>query len=549
MNTDIEIAREAKLQPITEIAKKLGISEENIEVYGKYKAKISSYASKSYGKLVLVTAINPTPSGEGKTTMAIGLADGLSQIGHIACLALREPSLGPVFGIKGGAAGGGYSQVLPMEDINLHFTGDLHAITAANNLLAALVDNHIFNGNEQGIDKMIFKRCMDISDRSLSNIICNAGDGKSDTPHMSGFTITAASEIMSTLCLANDIADLKVRLSRIIVGFTADSKTVTVKDIGAEECLTILLKDAIKPNLVQTIEGTPAFIHGGPFANIAHGCNSLIATRAALELADYAVTEAGFGADLGAEKFFDIKCRTGGIKPDAVVLVATVRALKYNGGILKENLKNENIEALEKGIINLEAHIDNIKRVFYTPIVVCINHFYTDSDQEIEFIKDYCKGLGVKAVISYAFTKGGVGALELANAVVEEAEKHYQLGFCYEAEDDIKVKIDKVTKNIYGAEKVEYTEQAESDIREAEANGYGKLAICIAKTQFSLSPDKNLLGRPRGFTFLVTEVNIRAGSGFAVVQCGSVMLMPGLPKKPMALAMTIDENGIINGLS
>ncbi len=549
MKADIEIARESKLRPIVEIAERLGISHNDIELYGKYKAKIARYTSKARGKLILVTAINPTPSGEGKTTMAIGLADGLGKLGYKACLSLREPSLGPVFGVKGGAAGGGYSQVLPMEDINLHFTGDLHAITAANNLLAALVDNHIFNGNELGIDKMIFKRCMDISDRSLRSIICSANGSKSGEPHLSGFTITAASEIMSTLCLARDIADLKTRLARIIVGYTKENKAVTVKDIGAEECLTILLKDAIKPNLVQTIEGTPAFIHGGPFANIAHGCSSLIATTAALELADYAITEAGFGADLGAEKFFDIKCRAGGLKPHAVMLVATVRALKYNGGVPKDSLKDENLEALSRGIVNLEAHIENIKKVFGAPIVVCINHFYTDTDNELDFIKNFCNNYGVRAVISDAFEKGGEGAAELAKAVVKEAEKQYELGYGYDEDDDIKVKIEKIAKNIYGAAHIEYTEQAESDINDAILNGYGKLNICIAKTQFSLSPDKNLLARPRGFTFLVTEVNIRAGSGFVVVQCGSVMLMPGLPKTPMALSMTIDENGIINGLS
>lgn len=549
MKTDIEIARESKLEPIELIAEKLGVSKEEIEFYGKYKAKINSYNTKKRGKLILVTAINPTPAGEGKTTMSIGLADGLNKLGYKACLSLREPSLGPVFGIKGGAAGGGYSQVLPMEDINLHFTGDLHAITAANNLLAALVDNHIFRGNSLEIEEVVFKRCIDISDRALRTVLCSPNGGNSGEPHLSAFTITAASEIMSVLCLAKNIKDLKDRISNIIIGFTKENKAITVKDLGAEDSITILLKDAIKPNLVQTIEGTPAFVHGGPFANIAHGCSSLIATNAAISLADYAITEAGFGADLGAEKFFDILCRTGGIKPDAVMLVATVRALKYNGGVLRENLKEENLEALKKGIVNLKAHIENIKNVFHTPIVVCINRFYTDSALELEYIIDYCKSLGVKAVVSDAFTKGGLGAVELAKAVAEEANKTYKIGYGYNLFDTIKTKIEKIAKNIYGAIKIEYTEQAENDIIKAEKNGYSKLCICIAKTQYSLSPDKTLLGRPEGFVFKVTEVNVRAGAGFVVVQCGSVMLMPGLPEKPMALSMTIDDNGMINGLS
>lgn len=549
MKSDIQIARDSKLKPIKEIAKNIGIDKNNIELYGNYKAKISGYTPQKKGKLILVSAINPTPLGEGKTTMAIGLADGLCRLGYSACLSLREPSLGPVFGIKGGAAGGGYSQVLPMEDINLHFTGDLHAITSANNLLSALIDNHVFSGNELNIDRIIFKRCMDISDRSLRSIICSTNGGKSGEPHYSGFTITAASEIMSVICLANDIIDLKQRLAKIVVAYTKDAKPIKVGDLKAEESLTILLKDAIKPNLVQTIEGTPAFIHGGPFANIAHGCSSLIATKAAIDLADYAVTEAGFGADLGAEKFFDIKCRAGGLKPDAVMLVATVRALKYNGGMDAKTLNEENLEALQKGIVNLEAHIENIKNVFRIPVVVCINRFYTDSASELDYIKNYCNNLGIRAVISDAFTKGGAGAEKIAEAIVKAANTKSENAFCYELEDDIKTKIEKVVKKIYGGDKVEYTEQAENDILEATQNGYQKLAICIAKTQFSLSPDKNILGRPKGFTFSVKEVNVRAGAGFLVVQCGSVMLMPGLPKNPMAYSMTIDKDGVIEGLS
>ncbi len=549
MKTDIEIAREARLKPIEEIATKLGVSTDDIEYYGKYKAKISDYNSTRQGKLILVTAVNPTPGGEGKTTMSIGLADAMSRLGHTACLSLREPSLGPVFGIKGGAAGGGYSQVLPMEDINLHFTGDLHAVTAANNLLSALIDNHIFNGNALNIDRIVFNRCIDISDRSLRAITASANGGKDGEPHSASFTITAASEIMSVLCLSENICGLKERLGRIIVGYDKDNRAVTASMLGAADAMTILLKDAIKPNLVQTAEGTPAFVHGGPFANIAHGTSSIIAAKAALALADYAVTEAGFGADLGAEKFFDIVCRAADFAPSAVVLVATVRALKYNGGVAKEALKEEDLAALAKGIVNLGAHIENMRNVFRVPLVVCINRFYTDTKEELDFIIDYCAGFDVVAVTSDAFEKGGEGALALAAAVVMEADKEYSPSFVYESYDSIKVKIEKIAKKIYGAGKVEYSEQAEEDIARADANGYGGLDVCIAKTQFSLSPDKNILGRPRGFTFPVTEVNIRAGAGFAVVQCGSIMLMPGLPKRPMALAMTIDENGIIDGLS
>lgn len=548
MKTDIEIARETKLKPIEEIAAKLGISYDDIEFYGKYKAKITNYKSSRRGKLILVTAVNPTPAGEGKTTMSIGLADGIAKLGYTACISLREPSLGPVFGIKGGAAGGGYSQVLPMEDINLHFTGDLHAVTAANNLLAALIDNHIFSGNNLNIERIVFNRCIDISDRSLRRVTASADGGKNGEPHSSVFTITAASEIMSVLCLSENISALKNRLGRIIIGYTKENKAVTVKDLGAIDCLTILLKDAIKPNLVQTIEGTPAFVHGGPFANIAHGTSSIIATKAATELADYAVTEAGFGADLGAEKFFDIVSKQSGLIPSAVMLVVTVRALKYNGGTPKEALQEENLEALEKGSVNLGAHIENLQK-FRAPVVVCINRFFTDTEKELDYIKNYCAAFGVAAVISDAFTKGGEGAVMLAKVVISQAEKAYLPSYVYQTEDNLKTKIEKIAINIYGAGKIEYSEQAERDIENACANGYGKLDVCIAKTQFSLSPDKNLLGRPRNFTFAVTEVNIKAGAGFAVVQCGSVMLMPGLPKQPMALNMTIDENGIIDGLS
>ena len=549
MKSDIEIAREVTLRPIAEIAAKLGLSEDEIELYGKYKAKVTRKAEGKKGKLILVTAINPTPLGEGKTTVSIGLADAFTLMGKKSCLALREPSLGPVFGIKGGATGGGYSQVLPMEDINLHFTGDLHAITAANNLLAALIDNHIKFGNELGIKTISFRRAMDMNERSLRKIVLCAKGGADGEPHEGGFDITAASEVMTTLCLSESVTDLKRRLAKIIVGYTEDGKAVTAGDLGAQEAMAILLKDAIKPNLVQTIGGTPAFIHGGPFANIAHGCNSVIATKTALSLSDITVTEAGFGADLGAEKFLDIKCRVAGLKPSAVVLVATVRALKYNGGVDKSELTHEDLAALEKGIVNLGAHIDNLTGVFNVPLVVSINKFRTDSDAEIAFVKKYCAERNVKAVVNECFLKGGEGALALAEEVLNAAEKQYELRHAYEMTDPLKVKIEKVAKRIYGAAEVTFSDLAAAKLALAGEQGFGGFPVCIAKTQYSLSPDQKALGRPTGFTFPVTDVTVRGGAGFVVVECGSVMLMPGLPKVPNAYKMTIDEDGVIDGLS
>ena len=549
MKTDIEIAREITLRPIGEIAAKLGLSEAEIELYGKYKAKVTRKPGEKKGKLILVTAINPTPLGEGKTTVSIGLADAFTLMGKKCCLALREPSLGPVFGIKGGATGGGYSQVLPMEDINLHFTGDLHAITAANNLLAALIDNHIKFGNELGIKTISFRRAMDMNERSLRKIILCAKGGADGEPHEGGFDITAASEVMTTLCLAENVTDLKKRLASIIVGYTEEGKAVTAGDLGAEESMAILLKDAIKPNLVQTIGGTPALIHGGPFANIAHGCNSVIATKTALSLSDVTVTEAGFGADLGAEKFLDIKCRKAGLKPSAVVLVATVRALKYNGGVDKSALAGEDLSALRKGIVNLGAHIDNLTKVFNVPLVVSINKFATDTDKEIAFVENYCAERRVKAVVNECFLKGGEGAMDLAKEVLIAAEKEYELRFSYEMTDNLKTKIEKVARRIYGAADVTFSEAAAAKLKLAEEQGFGGFPVCIAKTQYSLSPDQKALGRPVGFTFPVTDVTVRGGAGFVVVECGSVMLMPGLPKEPNAYKMTINEDGVIDGLS
>ena len=549
MKTDIEIAREVTLRPIGEIAAKLGLSEDEIELYGKYKAKVTRKPGEKKGKLILVTAINPTPLGEGKTTVSIGLADAFTLMGKKCCLALREPSLGPVFGIKGGATGGGYSQVLPMEDINLHFTGDLHAITAANNLLAALIDNHIKFGNELGIKTISFRRAMDMNERSLRKIILCAKGGADGEPHEGGFDITAASEVMTTLCLAENVIDLKKRLASIIVGYTEEGKAVTAGDLGAEESMAILLKDAIKPNLVQTIGGTPALIHGGPFANIAHGCNSVIATKTALSLSDVTVTEAGFGADLGAEKFLDIKCRKAGLKPSAVVLVATVRALKYNGGVDKSALAGEDLSALRKGIVNLGAHIDNLTKVFNVPLVVSINKFATDTDKEIAFVENYCAERRVKAVVNECFLKGGEGAMDLAKEVLIAAEKEYELRFSYEMTDNLKTKIEKVARRIYGAADVTFSEAAAAKLKLAEEQGFGGFPVCIAKTQYSLSPDQKALGRPVGFTFPVTDVTVRGGAGFVVVECGSVMLMPGLPKEPNAYKMTINEDGVIDGLS
>ena len=549
MKSDIEIAREVQLRPIEEIAAKLGLQKEEIEQYGKYKAKIARKPGTQKGKLILVTAINPTPLGEGKTTVSIGLADALTLMGKKCCLALREPSLGPVFGIKGGATGGGYSQVLPMEDINLHFTGDLHAITAANNLLSALIDNHIKFGNELDIQRISFRRAMDMNERSLRSIVLCAKGGADGEPHEGGFDITAASEVMTTLCLAENVIDLKKRLASIIVGYNGAGKAVTAGDLGAQESMAILLKDAIKPNLVQTIGGTPAFIHGGPFANIAHGCNSIIATKTALSVSDITVTEAGFGADLGAEKFLDIKCRVAGLQPNAVVLVATVRAMKYNGGVDKNSLTGEDLVALEKGIVNLGAHIDNLTKVYNVPLVVSINKFATDTDKEIAFVEKYCAERGVKAVVNECFMKGGEGAIDLAGAVLAAAETPYKLTYSYELNEPLKVKIEKVAKRIYGAANVTFSDVAEAKLAAAEAQGFGNFPVCIAKTQYSLSPDQKALGRPTGFTFPVTDVTVRGGAGFVVVECGSVMLMPGLPKVPNAYKMTINEDGVIDGLS
>ncbi len=549
MKTDIEIAREVKLKPITEIAEKLGLFEDDLELYGKYKAKVSKKITGQRGKLILVTAINPTPLGEGKTTVSIGLADALTLLGKKTCLALREPSLGPVFGIKGGATGGGYSQVLPMEDINLHFTGDLHAITAANNLLSALIDNHIKFGNERKIREISFRRAMDMNERSLRKIILCAKGGADGEPHEGGFDITAASEVMTTLCLAENVTDLKRRLASIIVGYDEKGDAVTCGDLGAENAMAILLKDAVKPNLVQTIGGTPALIHGGPFANIAHGCNSVIATKTALSLSDYTVTEAGFGADLGAEKFLDIKMRSAGLAPSACVLVATVRALKYNGGTDKSELVKEDLASLERGIVNLGKHIENLTGVYHLPLVVSINKFQTDTDREIAFVQKYCEERGVKAVVNECFAKGGEGAIALAQEVLLAAEKPFELGFAYALTDPLKVKIEKVATKIYGASSVSFSPLAEEKLAAAEKHGFASFPVCIAKTQYSLSPDQKALGRPSGFDFPVTDVTVRGGAGFVVVECGSVMLMPGLPKEPNAYKMTISEDGVIDGLS
>lgn len=547
--TDIEIAKSAKLKNIAEIAKKIGLYEDDLEYYGKYKAKISAAQPKS-DNLILVTAINPTPMGEGKTTTSIGLADGLSKIGKKVCLALREPSLGPVFGIKGGAAGGGYAQIVPMEDINLHFTGDLHAITAANNLIAAMLDNHLHQGNELNIDarKVVWKRCLDANDRALRSIICGLGGVMGGVPREDGFTITAASEIMAVLCLASDLADLKRRLKAITVAYTYDDKPITVEQLGAGDAAAILLKDALKPNLVQTLEGTPAIVHGGPFANIAHGCNSVIATKTALSHADYVVTESGFGADLGAEKFFDIKCRQANLKPKAVVIVATVRALKYNGGASKTNLIANDVETLKKGLPNLEGHIKNIKEVFGCNALVAINKFVTDSDAEIKEIELLCQKYDIQAVICEAWEKGGEGAIELANAVVELCEKPANLNFAYDVNQTIVQKITDVAQKVYGAKSVSFSTAALAAIAKIENNNNDKLPVCIAKTQYSFSDNAKLLARPTGFEFHISDVVLRSGAEFIVAIAGSMMLMPGLGKVPAANKMTISDSGDIDGL-
>ena len=552
--SDIEIAQSAKIRPITEIAKAAGIDEKYVEQYGRYKAKIDlSYlkeAPKKRGKLILVTAITPTPAGEGKTTTTIGLADGLKKIGKNVMVALREPSLGPVFGVKGGAAGGGYAQVVPMEDINLHFTGDFHAIGAANNLLAAMLDNHIQQGNALGIDprKITWKRCVDMNDRQLRFVVDGLGGKSNGTPREDGFDITVASEIMAVFCLSDSITDLKARLSRIVVGYTYDDKPVTAGDIGAVGAMAALLKDALKPNLVQTLEGTPAFVHGGPFANIAHGCNSVIATKTALAIGDYTVTEAGFGADLGAEKFLDIKCRAAGLVPDAVVVVATVRALKMHGGVPKTELAAENTAALEKGIPNLLRHVSNIKNVYGLPCVVAVNRFPTDTDAEIALVIEKCKELGVNVALSTVWADGGAGGVELAKEVVRLCDTPKNFKFSYELDSSIKEKIEQITKKIYGGESVSYTADAEKQIEKLTSLGFDKLPVCMAKTQYSFSDDPKKLGAPEHFTVTVRNVKISAGAGFIVALTGEIMTMPGLPKVPAAMNIDVDENGRISGL-
>lgn len=554
MPSDIEIAQQAKLLPIKDVASQIGIKEDELEFYGKYKAKLSDELAERVkdnpdGKLVLVTAINPTPAGEGKTTITTGLGQAMAKIGKKAVIALREPSLGPVFGIKGGAAGGGYSQVLPMEDINLHFTGDMHAITAANNLCCAMLDNHIQQGNSLMIDprRILIKRCLDMNDRALRNIVVGLGGKVNGVPREDHFIITVASEVMAILCLAADISDLKERLGRILVAYSYSGEPIYAKDLKAEGAMTALLKDAIKPNLVQTLEGTPAIMHGGPFANIAHGCNSVRATKLALKLADYCITEAGFGSDLGAEKFLDIKCRYAGLKPSAIVLVATCRALKYNGGVPKTEVSNENLEALKKGIVNLGVHIANMRK-YNVPVVVAINRFYADTDAELKYIEDFCRENGADFALAEVFAKGGEGGKELAQKVVEACEKPSDYAPIYPLELGIKEKIEKIASTIYGAKKVNYTVQAEKAIAEVNALGADKLPVCIAKTQYSLSDDPSLLGAPKDFEITVRNVSLSNGAGFVVVYTGEIMTMPGLPKAPAAHNIDVDQNGKIAGL-
>ncbi|MCH1967554.1 formate--tetrahydrofolate ligase [Paraclostridium sordellii] len=554
--SDIEIAQEAKPQDIREIAKKLGLNDDEIELYGKYKAKVDYNLLKKdkkdkKAKLILTTAINPTPAGEGKTTTTIGVADAFSKLNKNVLVALREPSLGPVFGIKGGAAGGGYAQVIPMEDINLHFTGDFHAIGAANNLLAAMLDNHIHQGNELGIDprRITWRRCVDMNDRQLRNITDGLGGKAHGMPREDGFDITVASEIMAAFCLANDIMDLKERLGNIIVGYTFNGDPITAKQLKANGAMAALLKDALKPNLVQTLEGTPSFVHGGPFANIAHGCNSVIATKMAMHFADYVVTEAGFGADLGAEKFLDIKCRMADLKPDAVIIVATVRALKYNGGVAKDKLNEENLEALEAGLPNLLKHVENITKVYGLPAVVAINRFPLDTEAELKLVEDRCKELGVNVALSEVWAKGGEGGIEVAKEVIrliDEEENNFK--FCYEDDLSIKEKIEAIATRIYGADGVDFTLAAEKEIENLEKLGFGKLPICMAKTQYSLTDDQTKLGRPTGFKITVRQLTVSAGAGFIVALTGDIMKMPGLPKVPAAERIDVDENGVISGL-
>lgn len=555
MKTDIQIAQEAKMEHIRKVAAKFGLTEEDLEFYGKYKAKISDQVwervkNNPDGKLVLVTAINPTPAGEGKTTISIGLAQALNQMGKKTWLALREPSLGPCFGIKGGAAGGGYAQVVPMEDLNLHFTGDFHAITSANNLLAAMLDNHIQQGNELRIDtrQVTWKRCLDMNDRVLRNVVVGLGAKADGYVREDHFVITVASEIMAILCLCNDMKDLKERLGRIIVAYNVDGEPVTAKDLKAVGAMAALLKDAIQPNMIQTLEHTPALVHGGPFANIAHGCNSVRATKTALKLGEIAVTEAGFGADLGAEKFMDIKCRMAGLKPDAVVLVATVKALKYNGGVPKNELGAENLEALKKGIVNLEKHIENIQK-FGVPVVVTLNSFLTDTEAEYELIKNFCEERGCEFALSKVWEKGGEGGLELAEKVIQTLEtKESNYHPIYELDQPLKTKIETIAKEIYGADGVSYAPAASRALKRLEDLGFGNLPICMAKNQYSLSDDQTKLGRPTGFTVNVRDVYVSAGAGFVVVLTGNIMTMPGLPKTPAAFNIDVTEDGVITGL-
>ena len=555
MKTDIQIAQEATMLPIKDVAASIGIKEDDLELYGKYKAKISDELinrtkKNPDGKLILVTAINPTPAGEGKTTTSVGLGEAFGRLGKKALIALREPSLGPCFGIKGGAAGGGYAQVVPMEDLNLHFTGDFHAITSANNLLAALLDNHIQQGNELGIDprQIVWKRCMDMNDRVLRNIVVGLGSKMDGMVREDHFVITVASEIMAILCLADDMADLKKRLGRIIVAYTFDGKPVTADDLQATGSMAALLKDALKPNLIQTLEHTPAIVHGGPFANIAHGCNSVRATKTALKLADYVITEAGFGADLGAEKFFDIKCRMAGLKPDAVVLVATIRALKYNGGVPKDELSSENLDALKAGIVNLEKHIENLHK-FGVPVVVTLNSFVTDTKAETDFVEQFCKERGCEFALSEVWEKGGEGGIDLANKVLETIEhKESNFKVLYDDSLSLKEKIETVAKEIYGADGVTYSPAAERELKRITELGMGDFPVCMAKTQYSLSDDAKKLGRPSGFKINVREVYASAGAGFVVAVNGSIMTMPGLSKKPAAYGIDVDDNGVITGL-
>lgn len=555
MKTDIQIAQEAVLCPITEVAKALQIPSDELELYGKYKAKISEEylernADNPDGKLILVTAINPTPAGEGKTTTSVGLGQAFGKLGKKAVIALREPSLGPCFGIKGGAAGGGYAQVVPMEDLNLHFTGDFHAITSANNLLAALLDNHIQQGNELGIDtrRVVWKRCLDMNDRVLRNIVVGLGAKSDGTVREDHFVITVASEIMAVLCLADDMKDLKERLSRMVVAYDYQGKPVTAGDLNAVGAMAALLKDAMKPNLIQTLEHTPALVHGGPFANIAHGCNSVRATKAALKMADYVITEAGFGADLGAEKFFDIKCRMADLKPDAVVLVATIRALKYNGGVSKEALGEENLDALKKGIVNLEKHIENLHK-YGVPVVVTLNSFATDTEAETSFVEEFCKERGCEFALSEVWEKGGDGGIALAEKVLETLEnKQSNFKVLYDDHLSLREKIEVVAREIYGADGVDYTVQAKNQLAELEKLGFGTMPVCMAKTQYSLSDDPALLGRPEKFRMNVREAYVSAGAGFVVVLTGAVMTMPGLPKQPAAFRIDVNDEGVITGL-